>query len=80
MKTKKMDKVETIRKHLSGNPNIDSKLITWVEFLSDIKPESEDEMYGYAILLLSGDFLYGGNGYTYFLNGINLRDNPIKTL
>lgn len=69
-----MDKVETIRKHKSGNPQLESQNITWVEFLSDIKPESELEMYNYAISLLNGDFLYGTNGYTYFLNGINLRE------
>jgi hypothetical protein len=68
-----MDKVETIRKHKYGNPKDESQMITWIEFLSDIKPESEDEMYDYAIRLLNGDFLYGINGYTYFLNGINLR-------
>lgn len=69
-----MDKVETIRKHKSGNPNEDNQLITWIEFLTDIKPESETGMYSLAIQLLNGDFLFGENGYTYFLNGINLRD------
>lgn len=70
-----MDKTETIQKHKTGNPSIENKAITWVEFLSDIKPESESEMHGYAIQLLNGNFLYSDNGYTYFLTGSNLRDN-----
>lgn len=69
-----MDKIEVIRKHKSGNPKDEPQTITWIEFLADIKPESEDEMYRYAIQLLNGDFLYSADGYTYFLNGINLRD------
>lgn len=72
-----MDKVETIKKHKSGNPRQEEANITWVEFLTDIKPESEDEMYKYAIQLLNGDFLYSTNGYTYFLNGINLRNEEV---
>lgn len=74
-----MDKVEIIRKHKSDNPNQESSLITWIEFLSDIGPETPDEMYGYAIQLLNGDFLYSTDGYTYFLNGINLREQQIET-
>lgn len=67
-----MEKVEVIKRHKSGNPETESSDITWVEFLSYIKPESEDEMNKYAISLLNGEFLYT-DGYTYFLNGINLR-------
>lgn len=70
-----MDKVETIRKHKSGNPREGASLITWIEFIAEINPESETEMYRYAIQLLNGDFLYSKDGYTYFLNGLNLRDD-----
>lgn len=69
-----MDKVETIQKHKTGNPKVENRAVTWIEFLADIRPESESEMYGYAIQLLNGDFLYGDNGYTYFLTGLNFRD------
>lgn len=69
-----MDKVETIRKHKSGNPKKENQLITWIEFIFDIQPKSEEEMHRLAISLLNGDFLYLENGYTYFLNGINLRE------
>lgn len=72
-----MDKVETIRRHKSGNPKEDSSNITWIEFVGHIKPESENEMYKYAIQLLNGDFLFSTDGYTYFLNGINLRDEEV---
>jgi len=70
-----MNKIETIRRHKAGNPKIENSLITWIEFISYIKPESENEMYKYAIQLLNGDFLYSADGYTYFLNGLNLRDD-----
>lgn len=69
-----MDKVEVIRRHKSGNPAEENSNITWIEFVSFIKPETETEMYKYAISLLNGDFIYSTDGYTYFLNGINLRD------
>ena len=78
MNQKTMDKIEVIRKHKSGNPKEESQLITWIEFLSDIGPETTDEMYGYATQLLNGDFLYSPAGYTYFLNGINLREQEIE--
>lgn len=70
-----MDKVETIRRHKSGNPKLESSNITWVEFIGYTNPESETEMYRYAIQLLNGDFIYSSDGYTYFLNGVNTRDN-----
>lgn len=70
-----MSKVETITRHKSGNARVESSGITWIEFLSFIHPESEEEMYKYAIQLLNGDFLYSLDGYTYFLTGINLRED-----
>lgn len=73
-----MFKTETIVKHKSGYPNQEKKLITWIEFVADIRPESEGEMNKMAIDLLNGNFLYSSDGYTYFLNGINARDNEPK--
>ena len=70
-----MDKVEVIQRHKSGNPKIENSNITWIEFLSFVKPETEQEMYKYATILLNGEFLISPDGYTYFLNGINLREN-----
>ena len=70
-----MDKVETIRRHKSGNPKLESSNITWVEFIGYTNPESETEMHRYAIQLLNGDFIYSSDGYTYFLNGVNTRYN-----
>lgn len=71
-----MEKIEVMTRHKSGNPKEEKSSITWIEFLSFIKPESEGEMYKYAIQLLNGDFLYS-EGYTYFLTGLNLRDEEV---
>jgi hypothetical protein len=70
-----MEKVEVITRHKSGNPKEEKSNITWIEFLSFIKPESENEMNKYAIHLLNGSFLHSDDGFTYFLTGLNLRDN-----
>jgi hypothetical protein len=71
-----MEKIEVITRHKSGNPKAENTCITWIEFLSIIRPESEGEMHKYAIQLLNGDFLYS-EGYTYFLTGLNLRDEEV---
>jgi len=72
---KNMDKVETIKRHVAGKPNLGSKVLTWVEFVAEVKPEDEAEMNKYAIALLNGDFLFSKDfKYTYFINGLNPRD------
>lgn len=72
-----MNKVETIQRHKSGNPKLERLSITWIEFIGYVNPQSEMEMYKYAIQLLNGDFIYSTDGYTYFLTGINLRDEDV---
>lgn len=69
-----MEKVETITRHKSGNPMLENNKITWIEFVAEIQPQTEDELHMYAIRLLNGQFLICDNGYTYFLTGIKLRD------
>jgi hypothetical protein len=70
-----MEKVEVITRHKSGNPKEEKSNITWIEFISFVNPQSENEMYKYAIQLLNGSFIYSTDGYTYFLTGLNLRDD-----
>lgn len=70
-----MEKVEVITRHKSGNPTVEKSNITWIEFISYVNPESENEMNKYAIQLLNGSFIYSADGYTYFLTGLNLRDD-----
>jgi hypothetical protein len=68
-----MEKIETIVRHKQGNPNEEKSYITWIEFVAIMKPVTEKHMNNMAISLLNGNFLYGDDGYVYFLNGIKER-------